>query len=304
MVTVGVVSPGAMGSALGRGWAEAGARVIATVDGRSPRTRDLAHGIELLPTLEDVVATSDVVVSVVPPGQAVAVAAAVREAATRRDVRPLYADLNAVSPATVRAIEAVLGDLPLVDGSISGGPPDTGSTRVYLSGERAAEVERLRHPRLEVRVLPGPPGIASAVKMSTASVYKGLAALLLNAVVSAERAGVRDVVLDDLAREFPDLVARLGPFLAASASKAHRYVGEMREIAATQDATGVGPELFDAIALVWERVAATPAGRAPPPAPRAAPRDPQRRGRSGGAGGGRADGDARRPAARRLRVSG
>jgi 3-hydroxyisobutyrate dehydrogenase-like beta-hydroxyacid dehydrogenase len=264
VVTVGVVSPGAMGAALARGWADAGARVVATVEGRSARTRDLAYGVELLPSLDDVVAARDVVVSVVPPGEALAVATAVRAAAARQGVRPLVADLNAVSPATVGAVAKALGDLALVDGSISGGPPDDGRTRVYLSGDRAAEVANLGHPRLDVRVLPGPPGVASAVKMSTASVYKGMAALLLHAVAAAERNGVRDVVLDDLVREYPDQVARLGPYLAASASKAHRYVGEMREIAATQQAAGLGPELFDAMALVWGRVATTAAGRATP----------------------------------------
>ncbi|MDQ1713092.1 MAG: hypothetical protein QOE45_2542 [Frankiaceae bacterium] len=273
MVTVGVVSPGAMGSALGRGWAEAGARVVATVAGRSARTRDLARGVELLPSLDDVVGAADVVASVVPPGAAVAVARTVREAADRLGVRPLYADLNATSPATVREIAEVLGDLSLVDGSISGGPPDTGTTRVYLAGPRAADVAALTHPRLDVRVLPGPVGTASAVKMSTASVYKGFAALLLHAVASAERAGVRDVVLDDLAREFPDVVAELGPYLASSASKAHRYVAEMREIAATQAAAGLGSGLFDAVALVWERVAATPLGRATPESARSASLD-------------------------------
>ena len=278
MTTVGVVSPGAMGGALGRGWVEAGARVVATVASRSERTRGLAHGVELLGSLDEVVAASDIVVSVVPPGEALAVAHAVRAAAAMAGVTPLVADLNAVSPATVRLIEAALGDLPFVDGAISGRPPDTGTTRVYLSGERAADVVALAHPRLDIRVVPGPPGAASAVKMSTASVYKGLAALLLHAVASAERAGVTAFVLDDLAREFPDVVAGLGPYLASSASKAGRYVGEMREIAATQEAAGLGPELFEAVALVWSRVAATPLGRATPEVARAASLDDVLRG--------------------------
>ncbi|HEX8002969.1 MAG TPA: DUF1932 domain-containing protein [Mycobacteriales bacterium] len=258
MVTVGIVSPGAMGGALGRGWAEAGHRVVATLAGRSERTRALAHGVEALPSLADVVAAADVVVSVVPPGEAVAVARDVRATAGGRT--PLYADLNAVSPATLARVAEAVAPLELVDGSISGGPPDDGVTRVYLSGDRAAEVAALGHPRLDVRVLPGGPGAASAVKMSTASVYKGFAALLLHAVVAAEANGVADVVLDDLAREYPEEVARVAPRLSMAASKAHRYVGEMREIAATQEAAGLPPELFEAMALVWERVAATAAG--------------------------------------------
>jgi 3-hydroxyisobutyrate dehydrogenase-like beta-hydroxyacid dehydrogenase len=269
VVTIGVVSPGAMGGALGRGWAEAGARVVATVAGRSARTGELAHGIELLPSLRDVVAAADVVVSVVPPGEALDVATAVREAAEVSGARPLVADLNAVSPATMRLVAEALGPLDLVDGSISGGPPDTGTTRVYLAGPRAADIVALGHPQLDVLVLPGPVGTASAVKMSTASVYKGFSALLLHAVAAAEVNGVRDVVLDDLAREFPDVVADLAPWLASSAAKAHRYAGEMREIAAAQASAGLPGELFAAMALVWERVAATPLGRQTPEEARA-----------------------------------
>jgi 3-hydroxyisobutyrate dehydrogenase-like beta-hydroxyacid dehydrogenase len=242
--------------------------VVATTDGRSVRTRSLAHGIELLDSLDDVVAVADVVVSVVPPGAALEVARDVRRAAGAAHTTPLYADLNAVSPATVAEIQQALGPLDLVDGAISGGPPDTGTTRVYLAGPRAAEVEALAHPRLDVRVLPGPAGTASAVKMSTASVYKGFSALLLHAVAAAEANGVRDVVLDDLAREFPDVVRDLAPWLAASAAKAHRYVGEMREIAATQAAAGLPGELFEAMAVVWEHVAGTPLGRRDPEAAR------------------------------------
>lgn len=264
MVTVGIVSPGAMGGALGRGWAEAGARAVATVRGRSERTRSLAHGVELLPSLEDVVAAADVVVSVVPPGAAVAVARAVRAAAAAAGTAPLVADLNAVSPATVTRIAEALGPLDLVDGSISGGPPDTGTTRVYLSGPRAAEVAALRHPRLDVRLLGDALGTASAVKMSTASVYKGFAALLLHALAAAEANGVLDVVLDDLAREYPDLRDDAARTVASAGAKAHRYVGEMREIAATQEAAGLPREMFEAVALVWERVAATPLGALTP----------------------------------------
>jgi 3-hydroxyisobutyrate dehydrogenase-like beta-hydroxyacid dehydrogenase len=253
-----------MGGALGRGWAEAGARVVATTNGRSDRTKALAHGIELLGSLDEVVAIADVVVSVVPPGAALDVARDVRLSADAARRRPLYADLNAVSPATVARIQDALGPLDLVDGAISGGPPDKDTTRVYLAGPRAEEVEALGHPRLDVRVLPGPAGTASAVKMSTASVYKGFSALLLHAVAAAEANGVRDVVLDDLAGEFPDTVRDLAPRLAAAAAKAHRFTGEMREIAATQAAAGLPGELFEAMAVVWEHVAGTPLGRRDP----------------------------------------
>ena len=125
MNTVGIVSPGFMGAGLGGALRAGGARVVATVDGRSARSRRLAGeaGLELLPTLRDVVGAADVVLVVTPPGEAVAAASAIRVAAGAAGSSPLVADLNAVSPTTMVRIQAALGDLRLVDGSISGPPP-------------------------------------------------------------------------------------------------------------------------------------------------------------------------------------
>ena len=88
---------------------------------------------------------ADAVLSVVPPEAALDVAAALAAAASDLSAAPLVADLNAVSPATARRIEEVLREagLELVDGSISGPPPTApGTTRVYLSGARAARDRR------------------------------------------------------------------------------------------------------------------------------------------------------------------
>jgi hypothetical protein len=88
MTTIGVVSPGAMGSALGRSWQARGAVAVATVAGRSERTRTLAEGLTLLDDLDAVVAASDVVVSVCPPAAAVDALAAILAAARRTTSTP------------------------------------------------------------------------------------------------------------------------------------------------------------------------------------------------------------------------
>ena len=184
----------------------------------SPRSPDeapgrarLAHGLELLPDLDEVVRLADVVVSIVPPERAPAVAADIAAAARRVDADPLVADLNAIAPATARAIETRLAGsgLELVDGSISGGPPrPDGSTRVYLSGARARELAALPAPGIEAHLVGTEVGIASAVKMSTASVYKGTVGLLAHALLAAHANGVLSFVLDDLRDSYPELVER------------------------------------------------------------------------------------------------
>ena len=260
-VTIGVVSPGAMGSALGRAWQAAGTRVLATVEGRSERTRSLAHGLELVPELSAVVRDSDIVVSVCPPASAGEVMVAVIDAARAGKVTPLLADLNAVSPATVGELAALAeaADLQFVDGSVSGGPPVSGGdTMLYLSGAQADVLAGLPSDGLRTRVVGPTPGLASAVKMCTASVYKGTTALWTQALHTAYVHGVLDVVLADLAEEFPDSAATSARRIAVAASKSGRFVAEMEQIAATQGAAGASPELFEGMAAVYARLSRTP----------------------------------------------
>jgi len=255
-----------MGSAVGRVLAAGGARVVATVEGRSARTAQLAADIELRPELGEVVAAAEIVLSIVPPGAALDVADAVAEAASRTGAWPLVADLNAVAPATIEEIGRRLGaaGLAVVDGSISGPPPRTaGSTVVYLSGVRAAQVASLDAPGLELRVVGEALGTASAIKMSTASFYKGQTALFVQALRAARANGVLELVLDDLQRHYPDFVDDAPLLLQRLAAKSARYVSEMEEIAATQEQAGLTPDLFAAFATVYLGLSRTEAARRP-----------------------------------------
>jgi 3-hydroxyisobutyrate dehydrogenase-like beta-hydroxyacid dehydrogenase len=267
--TVGVVSPGAMGSAVAHALATGGSRVVATVSGRSERTARLADRaeVEILPELEAVVRAADVVLSIVPPYAAPSIADNVAAAALAASARPLYVDLNAIAPETAVRIEAAVATagLQLVDGSISGPPPwrpDT--TRVYLSGQRAGEVAALPFEGMERIVVSSEIGAASAVKMSTASVYKGSTAVLAQALLAAQRNDVLDHVLADLRDGAPELVARIERRLAMATSKSGRYVGEMREIAATQAAADLTPKLFEAMADVYSVLATSQLAAAAP----------------------------------------
>ena len=258
-----------MGSAVGAAYLAAGNRVVTTVAGRSARTSGLAGkaGLELLPDLDAVVGECELVLSIVPPGEAGAAAGAIAEAAGRTGARPLVADWNAVSPATVRELEQELAaaGLELVDGSISGGPPRADyRTRVYFSGRSASELAAAAPAWIDARMVGDTVGLASAVKMCTASMYKGSSALLTHALLTAQAYGVLPQVLDDLGDWFPRQIDRAARTLAVSATKADRYVGEMREIAATQGAVGLTPALFEAMAEVYEAVArSTIAAKAP-----------------------------------------
>lgn len=276
MSTIAIVSPGAMGSALGRCWQAGGHRVVATTRGRSERTRLLAHDLELLPDLDAVIAVADLVVSICPPDQADPVLGAILAAAHRTGTTPLVLDANAVSPTTVDglAMRAADAGCAFVDGAVSGAPPRPGadpsaSTMVYLSGERAGWVAGLARDGFRTRVVGPEPGQASGVKMCTASVYKGTAALWLQALQTARALGVTDVVLADLAESEPARAGQAGRSIAVAASKSDRFVAEMEQIAQTQGAAGASPELFAGMAAVYARVAGTELARLAPEAAQA-----------------------------------
>ena len=140
--------------------------------------------------------------------------------------------------------------------------PDT--TRLYLSGPQAARVAALPFTGVERIVVSGDVGDASAVKMSTASVYKGSTAVLAQALRAAHANGVLDHVLADLGHDAPELVRRAERRIASAAAKSGRFVDEMREIALTQSAAGLTPALFEAMAEVYAEIAQTAlAGRNP-----------------------------------------
>jgi hypothetical protein len=88
--------------------------------------------------------------------------------------------------------------------------------------------------------------------MCTASVRKGHQALLAQALVTADAHGVLDTVLEDLRIDFPSAGAAAA---AVAATKAWRFADEMDEIAATQAAAGLTPDLFAAMATVYRRLA-------------------------------------------------
>lgn len=266
MTTIGIVSTGAMGSAVGWTYAQGGARVVATLTGRSQRTRDLVQdtGIDLLEDLHEVVRVSDVMISIVPPSTAQDAAGDMAAAARRTGSTPTLIELNAIAPETVCAIAELMAGAgcDVIDGSISGGPPcdPDDPTLVYLSGPGAEEISAIPAPALELRVLGDEIGTASALKMCTGSMYKGFAALALHALTTAYEHGVADEFLADISRAWPDMVPTLPRFVGRSTTKAWRYVGEMGQVATTQSAAGLPRELFDGVKVAYEAASRTPLG--------------------------------------------
>src|SRR3989441_10154492 len=171
-VTVGLLNPGEMGTTAGTTLVAGGARVLWVSQGRSAATsaRAAESRLEDARTLADLVKSSRVILSVIPPHGAVDLARTVAAAG----VRGIFVDGNAVSPATAREIGRIVeaGGARLVDGGIIRPPArKRGTTRLYLSGPAASDVAALfAAGPMDAIVVDGPVGAASAVKMA----YGGL----------------------------------------------------------------------------------------------------------------------------------
>jgi 3-hydroxyisobutyrate dehydrogenase-like beta-hydroxyacid dehydrogenase len=262
--TIGLLHPGEMGAAVGKCLASAGHRVLWVPEGRGAATRERAEAAGLTGVaFAEIIARSDVIVSVCPPHAALDVA---RQVA---GFGGLYLDANAISPGTAREVAAIAeaGGASYVDGGIIGPPPAApGLTRLYLSGPRAAEVEALfGGTDVDARVVP-PPGTASAVKMAYASWTKGSAALLLAARALARAEGVEAVLLEEWGISQPGLERRSAAAAGSAAAKGWRWVAEMEQIAATMAAAGLPEGFHQAAAEIYGRysVLAT-GGRNPDP---------------------------------------
>lgn len=254
-ISIGLVHPGSMGAAVGASIVAAGRRVVWTGEDRSEAThrRAEAAGLEDVHWLNGVVNQSDVIFSICPPHAALDVAQDVRNLG----FQGVFVDANAISPDTAREgkriIESVGGEY--VDGGIVGGPPvQSGTTRLYLSGDEAQRVARLiEGGPLDVIVLDAPAGAASALKMAYAAWTKGTSALLADILALAQHEGILDALQEEWAGSQPGLDRRAAG-LGSAAAKAWRWVGEMEEIAATFEAAGLPGDFHRGAAEVYRRL--------------------------------------------------
>ncbi|HKM99157.1 MAG TPA: DUF1932 domain-containing protein [Candidatus Binataceae bacterium] len=265
---VAIVGAGEMGAAVGRRLRQSGARVLTSLAGRSGESELRVRQAELEVVDDDaaLVRDADFVLSIVPPGVAVAVAERYRASLAIAARQPIFADCNAVSPATARRIGDVLAGCRYVDAGIIGGPPpadlNAAGPRFYASGPHAPDFAKLAEFGLDIAVLDGPIGAASGLKLSYAGLTKGITALGAAMVGAAARDGLGNALRSELARTQPHILARLERQIPAMFPKAYRWVAEMEEIAEFLGGDDRGAMIYKGAARLYEQIAAQNEGGA------------------------------------------
>jgi len=260
MTTIAIVAPGAMGSAIARRLRQNGVRVLTKLEGRSAASIARAHAAGMQDVdARELVERSDIFLSIVPPKDARAVAEAFASEIANAAKSPLYGDCNAISVAEMERIAAIVEGAGgrCVDGALIGAPPPESGPgpTLYVSGPHAHELQALAEAGLGIRVLDGPVGAATALKLSYAGITKGLTAIAAAMILAADRAGAGDGLRAELASSQPQLLARFQKAIPDMYPKAYRWVEEMRAISEF-----VGPgfpesQFYDGAAGLYERLA-------------------------------------------------
>ena len=262
--TIAILSPGDMGSGFGRDLGARGRDVITCLAGRGEGTRSRAAeaGFRDVADLDALVSEAELILAILAPELAVEIAGEVAAAMRRTGAKPVYADCNAISPDTTRAIASTVtaAGADYIDGGIIGHPPGKSDkpVRLYVAGPRAAMLAELDGGRIDIRVCGAEIGTASAVKMCYASVTKGTNTLHTAALIAAERLGVGELVLGEFEYGSPAVHRRMHEMVPRLPVDAARWIGEMIEIAHTYESVGVTPSFHHGAREIYELLAATP----------------------------------------------
>jgi 3-hydroxyisobutyrate dehydrogenase-like beta-hydroxyacid dehydrogenase len=257
--TIAVIAPGAMGSAVARRLVEKGARVLTNIEGRSEQTVTRARAAGMIPAGLEGIAGADLILSIVPPAEAVGLAETLAPALRTGAAKPAYIDFNAINPKTMQRVAAALSGTgcEVIDGSIIGGPPVSGSPgpALYVSGDPNHRADTLGKLGLRLRRIDGPVGAASALKMVYGGMNKGTIALQTAMLLAAERAGCVESLRQELAESSPQILARMARTIPDMYPKAYRWVAEMEEIAEFLGPDDPAAEIFSANAEIFSRMA-------------------------------------------------
>src|SRR5215469_4456550 len=261
-LTIIVVAQGEMGAAVGQRLHSRGAAVRTSLKGRSEESRTRAREANMVPVDDDValVTGADFVLSIVPPGDARAFAARIAPALTQLDRKPIFADCNALAPATVREVAEAIAPsgCAFADMGILGAPPSpsgAGGPRLYASGPGARASLALKDYGLDIRIVDGGVGEASAVKMGYACLTKGTQAIGASMMLGAMRNNVAPTVREALADSLPDVFGYVSKQMPRMFPKAYRWVAEMEEISKFLAADPGASQMLAGAARLYEQIA-------------------------------------------------
>lgn len=267
--TIGILTPGDMGHVVGQVLQTHGLRALTCLKGRSARTRSLVQKANIgdVPTYEDLVCDTDMILSIVVPEHALDLARLVAEASRQVGKPTIYVDCNAIAPSTMKAIDAVIRGTGsrCIDVGIIGSPPrQPGQTRFYASGPEVELFAEIANFGLDIRTLGRDIGQASGLKMCYAALTKGTTALATELLTTAQTLGLYQPLIEEFQRSQEGRYQTMERPLPIMPTKAYRWISEMEEIAKTFADMGLTPRILQGVADMYRFVSTTSLGEERP----------------------------------------
>ncbi len=241
---------GEAGQAMAEGLREQGVSQIAAFDILFPDAAGAAlidaankAGVRVAASAADAVRDAQIVIAAVTAASSLEAAQSV---ASHMSQRPLYLDVNSVSPGRKRETAKLFADRAryLDVAIVSAIHPLRHESPMMLAGPFAREAEPvLASLGMKTQVMGDKIGDAAAIKMIRSVLIKGIEAVTAECFLAAGRAGLLDQVTASLANNYPTLdwnkVSEYN--IERMASHGIRRAAEMREVTETLRELGVEP---------------------------------------------------------------
>lgn len=265
---IAFIGMGEAGSALVKGWGNARSGEISAYDIKlddpvsaaeiKARCTDL--GIKCCDSLGQALVGADLIFCTVTADQAVDAAKA---AAPELGQGAIWCDMNSCAPSSkqlsAEVIEAAGGRY--VDVAVmSPVHPKLNMVPLLVAGPHAVDTaELLESLPMSPRVIDGPVGAASSIKMIRSIMVKGLEALTAECTLAAVAAGVEEEVLGSLIKSHPgtDWDAQAAYNFERSIVHGVRRAAEMEEVVKTLSDLGLPGDMARSTVLWQRRIAHT-----------------------------------------------
>jgi len=255
---IGFIGFGEVAYYFSKGLKEAGVKQIAAyarsvadpIRGENIRNRAQSIGVELTATLEELVKSSELIISAVWGNVALEI---VKEAARFISPGKIFADLNNTAPSVKKRGAEVINakGARFVDIGLFASPAQMGhKALMYVSGDGAEEFKAIvTRYGANVEVIPGEAGKATTIKTLVNIYFKGVQALCLELAFSARKAGID---LDTLKLLLVEPVANLPRedemafWIVRGIAHAERKTAELRDIIQAIREWGIEPIMMEA----------------------------------------------------------
>lgn len=259
---IGLLSPGDMGHVVGQVLLSNGMPVLTCLKERSKRTRTLANkvGIKSVKSYETLVEETDMMLSILVPGEALNAAMEVAQALRNTGSSTVYVDCNAISPITSQKLNEIITGVgsSYVDASIIGPPPRReGATKFYASGPRVSDFEVLTNYGLEVRRIGLEIGQGKGIKMVYGALTKGLTAISTQLLIAAWRLGLYESLVNLFMETQSVQYERMKRSVPSMPNRSRRWVSEMEEISKTYESLGMTPKIYQGAADLYRVIGGT-----------------------------------------------